>query len=144
LLQDVSYQSLGVYANIINEGDTVPSSAHPWFARLYRGEVSHLRITDAGGAVLAEVGKPGWHPALLGWAHDGSGVYVQFVAQGGAASVTMPYRPIFKLSPYTPEEARQAQLWRLAWWAGGSAAGVGAIGGIVWRRRRAARKQRVA
>ena len=106
-------------------------------------DVTHLRIRDANDVVLAEVGKPGWHPALLGWAHDGSGVYVQFVAQGEAAGITMPYRPIFKLSPYTPEEERQAQLERIAWWAGGVTAGVAAIGGVVWWRKRARRKQRV-
>jgi hypothetical protein len=94
-----------------------------------------VAIYTRDGERVAQAYKAGWNPVILGWAHDGSGVYFQLFISGGAASVLVPYRPIFKLSPQTPEEARWALVKSIALWGGGSAVVLGG-GWWLWRRRR--------
>jgi hypothetical protein len=79
--------------------------------------------------------EQGWDPYVLGWAHDGSGVYVHFIVSGLAAQVLIPYMPLFKLSPISAAEER----WRLATGIAVWLAGLAAVGGAGWwylRRRR--------
>jgi hypothetical protein len=83
-------------------------------------------IYNREGQLVAEAAKTGWTPRMLGWAHDSSGVYFQMLIQSGAASMLVPYEPIFKLSPLTPEEEQSALIWRIGMWA----IGVGALGGV--------------
>lgn len=85
-------------------------------------------IYTSDGQLVAYAYKSGWAPYVLGWAHDGSGVYVQFRKSGGAASMFMPYKPLFKLSPLSPEESR----WQLAQMIGVWVAGIAAVGGMGW------------
>ncbi|HEY3229938.1 MAG TPA: hypothetical protein VGJ87_12010 [Roseiflexaceae bacterium] len=95
-------------------------------------------IYTRDGERVAQAYKAGWTPVILGWAHDGSGVYFQMFISGDAASVLVPYQPIFKLSPLTPEEARWALAKTIAIWAALIGVPVG-VGWWLWRRRRRAR-----
>lgn len=70
--------------------------------QLSTGENAHVLIYRRDGTLVAEAAKTGWAPRVMGWAHDSSGVYFQLLISGGAASMLVPYEPIFKLSPLTP------------------------------------------
>jgi hypothetical protein len=108
--------------------------------RIAGSEATHLQIRTTDGNLIADVYKPGWHPRLLAWAPDSSGVYFSMVISGQAAGIMVPYTPIFKLTPLTPEQQRARTLGQVALWSGGGAALVAAGGGIVlWRRRRRTR-----
>src|SRR6185503_10538484 len=92
-----------------------------------------IRIYTRKGQLVAEAVKTGWDAYLLGWAHDSSGIYIQMKIGGSAAAVLVPYQPIFKLSPLTPEEERWLIVERI-----GLAAGIIALllGARWWWRRR--------
>jgi hypothetical protein len=75
------------------------------------GDSSHVLIYTREGQLVAEAGKTGWSPRLLGWAYDSSGMYFQMLINGGAASMLVPYELIFKLSPLSESEARWALVW---------------------------------
>jgi hypothetical protein len=90
------------------------------------------------GVKVAEAAKGGWGPAVLGWAHDSSGVYFQQWISGSSATVLMSAKPLFKLSPLTPEEARWAAVQQGGAW-GGALLALGGVGYVVVRRRRARR-----
>jgi hypothetical protein len=103
------------------------------------GEVNErVAIYTREGELVAEAYKAGWQPYILGWAHDGSGVYFRMRISGDAANVLVPYQPVFKLVPLTPAEERWALAKTIALWA----AVVGVPAGVVWwwRRRRRARQ----
>ena len=80
------------------------------------------------GELLAEAYKAGWDPYVLGWAHDGSGVYFKTIISGGAAQVLVPYSSLFKLTPTSAAEER----WRLAMVIAAWLAGLAAVGGAGW------------
>ncbi|HHE72502.1 MAG TPA: hypothetical protein ENL34_09515 [Chloroflexi bacterium] len=48
--------------------------------------------------LVAEARKRGYHLYLLGWAHDGSGVYFKTLIHGVDAAVLYPESPVYKLS----------------------------------------------
>ena len=60
---------------------------------------------------------------------------IALAAAGLAAMTLNPYRPLFKLSPYTPAEQRQQEQYMLSMWIGSGVLLAGACGIIVWRRR---------
>jgi hypothetical protein len=96
----------------------------------------HAAIYTRDGQLVASAYKAGWDPYVLGWAHDGNGVYVQFAISGGAAKMFVPDKPLFKLSPYTPEEQRWQEQRRIGIWAGGGVLLASVCGIMLWRRRR--------
>ena len=78
---------------------------------------------------------------ILGWAHDGSGVYFESRVRGGFASALAPESPIFKLSVAEGQESGDSGL--LDIWLVVSLAAVGSalVGGLVlalvWRKKAA-------
>ena len=95
-----------------------------------------VAIYTREGELVAEAYKGGWQPSILGWAYDSSGVYFEMGISGDAASCLVPYMSLFKLSPFTEEEARWAVVWRVGKWTVGVLAVLG-IGWWLWKRRRA-------
>ncbi len=55
-----------------------------------------VRTTD-GNELVAQVRKRGYHPAVLGWTADGSGVYFLMSSGGGYGEIWYPERPIYLL-----------------------------------------------
>jgi hypothetical protein len=102
-----------------------------YIAQVVRGRAV---IARPDGTPVAWAAKPGWYPDILGWAHDSSGIYFQMWIRGSSAAVLVPDKPLFKLSPLTPEEARWQAVQRGVIWLG-LALLVGAGGwGLVRRR----------
>ncbi len=107
-------------------------------ARVPAGWVESVVIYTRDGKLVARAYKGGWQPSILGWAHDSSGVYFEMGISGSSAACLVPYKPLFKLSPFTEAEARWAMVWRVGKWTGVLAA-LG-IGWWLWKRRRAVRQ----
>ena len=93
-----------------------------------------LAIYSQAGRLVALAYKAGWNPYFLGWAHDSSGVYFSIRIDGSTAAVLVPYRPLFKLSPLTEEEARRAAILCVVKWVGVGLALAG-VGWWMWKRR---------
>ena len=135
LRSDIPHKQIGQYCNNPPEGAPLYSPDGQLYMQLSSGKNAHVLIYRRDGTLVAEAAKTGWAPRVMGWAHDSSGVYFQLLISGGAASMLVPYEPIFKLSPLTPEEARWAPVWTVGPWALGIAV-VAGVGGWWWRRRR--------
>jgi hypothetical protein len=99
-----------------------------------------VEIRTQDGQVAAKAWKKDYVLNILGWAHDGSGVYFQSYVRGGFASALAPETPIFKLSVAEEQEPADSGPWDT--WLVASLAAVGlALGGglvlaLVWRKRR--------
>jgi hypothetical protein len=135
LTHDLPHVTIPSPCNHPPEGRDVYSPDGRYYYRLSMGDNAHILIYNRERELVAEAAKNGWTPRMLGWAHDSSGVYFQMLIAGGAASMLVPYQPIFKLSPLTPEEEQSALIWRIGTWAGG----IGVVGGVgwwLWRRKR--------
>jgi hypothetical protein len=135
LLESVSHIRLRERCNHPAEGVPVYSPDGQFYTQLSTGENAHVLIYSRDGDLVAEAAKTGWDPRLMGWAHDSSGVYFQMLISGGGASMLVPYQPIFKLSPSTPEEERSRLIWSVVTWAVGVAV-VAVLIIWLWRRRK--------
>ena len=137
LTQDLPHTLIPNRCNNPPEGVPVYSPDGRYYVKLSQRANAHVLIYTRDGELVARAGKEGWAPRLKGWAYDSSGVYFNMLISGGAASMLMPSTPLFKLSPYTPAEARWALVWRIGGWV--AAAGLIAAGGRWawqrWRRR---------
>jgi|GEM_PF-5123049 len=104
-----------------------------YIAQVVRGRAV---IAHPDGTPVAWAAKPGWYPDILGWAHDSSGIYFQMWIRGSSAAVLVPDKPLFKLSPLTPEEARWQAVQRGVMWVGlALLVGAGGWWLVRWRRR---------
>lgn len=106
------------------------------------GADGHARavILTRAGTPVAQIYKAGWTPSILGWAHDSSGIYVQFWIAGSAAAARVPDKPLFKLSPLPPAHVRGQVVRRVA--PGVAVVLVGGSAGWWWWRRRIAARAR--
>jgi hypothetical protein len=135
LTRDIPHARIPDHCDSPPEGRDVYSPDGRYYYHLSMSDNAHVLIYNREGQLVAEAAKTGWTPRMLGWAHDSSSVYFQMLIAGGAASMLVPYEPIVKLSPLTPEEEQLALIWRIGTWA----IGVGALGGVgwwLWRRKR--------
>jgi hypothetical protein len=135
LLQELPYIHVPDGCRHTLMGDILYSPDGQYYLKLSNGDNAQVQIYNRDGEMVADAWKNGWTPRVMGWAHDSSGVYFQMLISGGAAGMMMPAQPIFKLSPYTPEEARWASIRRIALWVGAPVLLIG-LGWWWWRKRR--------
>jgi hypothetical protein len=135
LLQDLAYIHVidGCYNKLNLVGHPLYSPDGQYYLKLSTDANPQVQIYNRDGVMVADAWKNGWDPRVMGWAYDSSGVYFQMQISGGAAGMMMPAQPIFKLSPYTPEEARWASIRRIALWVGAPVLLIGL--GWWWHRR---------
>ena len=105
LLTKVDHTLVPKYARPIPQttGQRIDSPDGRWYVQSEYGGMAAIRTQE--GRTLARVYKAWWNARVLGWAHDGSGVYVQFAIDGAGNAVGQPAKPVYKLSPFTPVEA---------------------------------------
>jgi hypothetical protein len=119
--------------NLTNERVYAPNGQYYTTREGAKGD-ARVVIYTREGVKVAEAAKGGWGPDIVGWAHDSSGVYFQQWISGSSATVLMSAKPLFKLSPLTPEEARWAAVQQVATW-GGALLALGGVGYVVvWRK----------
>jgi hypothetical protein len=104
------------------------------------GWAAAVEIRTQDGQVAAKAWKKDYVLNILGWAHDGSGVYFQSYVRGGFASALAPETPIFKLSIAEEQEPADSGPWDTWLVASLAAVGLALVGGLVlalvWRKRR--------
>lgn len=98
--------------------------------------VEIIRTQD--GQVVAKAWKKDYVLNILGWAHNGSGVYFESRVRGGSASALAPETPVFKLSiKQEPGDSVLLDAWLVT---SLTMVGLALIGGLVlalvWRKRR--------
>lgn len=99
-----------------------------------------VEIRTQDSQIVAEARKKDYVLNILGWAHDGSGVYFESRVPGGFADAIAPEVPIFKLSIAEGQGSADSGLWDIWLVASLTMIGLALAGGVVlalvWRKRR--------